>query len=241
MFDQTALRGFMHEVDVNVTKLTSTQAVELLVNTAEEVKHDVIASAMSRSGIAPSYRQIVDGREGAPLQSVRPDGVIVFAWQYVDEMIIDTYGALVNRLPRLTGRARASVIVLADGVEVDIAAVPEGVKEVRLVVTVPYARRLEVGRKKHSHEPFSRLGFHAVEETAIVAKRLWGAIGSISFNYTDISNAYGLKTGAGIRRREWSHARQGWRTDAGPRRRPGIREVESEVRYPTIIILPRSA
>ncbi len=241
MFDTGAIRGFVNDLQVNVTGLTDAQAVDLMVRAANEVKADVIAQSLRRSGALPALRQIVDGNIGAPFSSVRPDGMIVLAWSYGFEVVLDTYNALHNRLPKLTGRAQASIIVMVDGVEMPPEHVPSDFTEARLIVTVPYARRLEVGRKAKTHEPFSKMGWHAVQETAIVAKRLLGSLADVSFTYSDLSDAYELQTEAALRRREWSHARQQWRRDAKPRRNPGFKTVERHVRYPTIVIRPRSA
>ena len=217
MFDATSLRGFVNTLTVNTQALTADAATDLLVRTATAARDRVLGGVPRPSG----YRQIVDGAEGAPLTDVRPDGVIVFAWQYLGEVVQDTYGALVNRSPRDTGAYIGGILVIADGQETTAENLPTDAQEVLIVASVPYARRLEVGKRKSGGSFVVQVASHIVEETAIVARQLYGDLAAITFTYVDLSNAYALRTAASHRRR---HGR-----------------LVTDVQYPAIRIVPRTA
>ena len=217
MFDATSLRGFVNTLTVNTQALNADAATDLLVRTATAARDRVLGGVPRPSG----YRQIVDGAEGAPLTDVKPDGVIVFAWQYLGEVVQDTYGALVNRSPRDTGEYIAGILVLVDGQEASADAITADTAEVFIVASVPYARRLEVGKRKSGGSFVVQVAPHIVEETAIVARQLYGDLAAITFTYVDLSDAYGLRTAASHRRR---HGR-----------------LVTDVQYPAIRIVPRSA
>jgi hypothetical protein len=221
MFTAAALRGFITTLQVNVAGLNAEQSSALLARVAAGERDRVLTEQGSRSGLAPLYRQIVDGEEGAPLTAVKPDGVIVFAWQYLAEIVRDTYEALVKRSPRESGAYIAGLIILVDGQEAGIEAIDVNTRDVRIVASVPYARRLEVGTRRGGGAFVLQVLSHIVEETAIVARRLAGDMAAISFTYVDLSDAHTLRRASGHRRR---HGR-----------------LQTDVRYPAILIRPRIA
>ena len=221
MFSRTALRGFINTLQVNVADRNAKEASALLARVAADERDRVLAEQRARSGLAPRYRQIVDGVEDAPLALVRPDGVIVFAWQYLAEIVRDTHEALIRRSPRDSGAYIAGLIILVDGQEAGIETIDADTRAVHIVASVPYARRLEVGKRKAGGPFVLQVPSHIVEETAIVARRLAGNLASFSFTYVDLSDAYALRRRSGHRRR------------AG--------RIQSDVRYPAILITPRTA
>ena len=221
MFPATALRGFINSLQVNVAGGNAKEASALLARVAAGERDRVLTQQRARSGLVPQYRQIVDGVEGAPLTTVNPGGVIVFAWQYFAEIVRDTHEALVRRSPRDSGAYIAGLIILIDGREAGIETIDAETREVRIVASVPYARRLEVGKRKSGGAFVLQVPSHIVEESAIVARRLAGNLASFSFTYVDLSDAYSLRRRSGHRRR------------AG--------RVQTDVRYPAILITPRTA
>ncbi|MGE4043584.1 MAG: hypothetical protein AB7F35_01930 [Acetobacteraceae bacterium] len=221
MFSATALRGFVNTLQVNVADLNAKEASALLARVATAERDRVLTQQRARSGLMPHYRQIVDGKEGTPLTAVNPDGVIVFAWQYLAEIVRDTHEALVRRSPRGSGAYIAGLIILVDGQEAGIEAIDADTRAVHIVASVPYARRLEVGKRKAGGSFVLQVRSHIVEETAIVARRLAGNLASFAFTYVDLSDAYALRRRSGHRRR------------AG--------RMQTDVRYPAILITPRTA
>lgn len=218
MFDAEKFRGFINTLTVNTRGLTDEAAVAALVRTAEVAKDRVIAAA---PGHPPTYRQIVDNVEAAPLEAVRPDGVIVFAWSYASDVVANVYELLVQRSPRVTGEYIAGIILLVDGEEYDDEEIPSEATDIRIVASVPYARRLEVGKRKDGTPFVVQVEPHIVEETAYVARSLYGDLARFDFGYTDLNNPYQIKNPAGWRRKR--HI------------------LETYTRYPSIIIAPRTA
>jgi hypothetical protein len=242
MFNAQALRSFANTLTVNVKGLTAEAAKNALVRTAEVERDRVTAQHTARSGIAPLYRQIVDGIEGAPFVAVRPDGVIVLAWQLLREVVADTHGALVNRSPRLTGAYIAGLLILVDGVVGTIADITIDTKQVVIVATVVYSRRLEVGKKKSGAPFVVQVAPHIVRETAEVAKSLYGNVAAIEFLMVDAAEvpglqAYTLKLAESRRPRRLINGV--WRRQRAERRLHG--KIETQVRYPAISIRPRVA
>lgn len=221
MFTAAALRGFVNTLQVDVAGLNARESSALLARVAAAERDRVLIQQTGRSGLAPQFRQVVDGAEGTPLSAVRPDGVIVFAWTYLAEVVRDTYDALVKRAPRDSGAYIAGLIILVDGREAGLDAIIAKTREVRIVASVPYARRLEVGKRRSGGPFVVQVPSHIVEETAIVARRLAGDLASISFNYVDLTDGYTLRRASRHRRR--------------------LGRTHRDVRYPAILITPRSA
>lgn len=217
MFDATSLRGFVNTLTVQTQAMTAEAAKAALVSTATMARDRVLNGTPRPTG----YRQVVDGVKGAALTAVRPNGMILFAWQYLRLVAEDTRDALVNRAPRDSGAYIAGIILLVDGTEAGPDAITIDTKEVRIVASVPYARRLEVGKRKSGAPFVLQVAPHIVEETAIVARQLWGDLAAFSFTYVDLTGAHRLRNSANHRRR---------------RGRP-----LTDVQYPAILITPRTA
>jgi hypothetical protein len=198
-----------------------------LIEQAEKERERVISEQGGRSGILPSFEQIVDGVLGAPLESVSPGGVIVFRWNYLGEVVRGILQTLTARGPRLKGEWLEGLQVFVDGLhyqsengDFDVGLITGATAEIRIVETVPYARRLEVGFSQDGTTPFvKQVPRKLIEKIAEESKSMYGTIAYIFFNYSDISNPYMLKTSR-------SH-----------RRRYGV--LVDWMQYPSIIIRPR--
>ena len=214
MFAPEAIGGFIANLTVNVAGLTEEAAKSLMVRTATAAKERVQRGTPSPS----DYRQIVDGREGAPLTAVRADGTIIFAWSYAGEVVKRIYELMVAKAPRLKGQYIRGLLVMADGRETAPTAIPAGAAAYHVVASVPYARRLEVGKRRNGRPFVIQVPMHNVEATAIEARKLFGTLADISYTYVDLAGAHQLRR---------------------PIRRG--RRVQTEVRYPAIRIAPRAA
>jgi hypothetical protein len=221
MFWAADLRGFISSLQVNIADRNAKEASALLARVAAAERDRALTQQRAWSGLAPRYRQVVDGMDRASLTIVRPDDVIVFTWQYLAEIVRDTYEALVRRSPRDSGAYITGLIILVDGQEARIETIDADTRAVHIIASVPYARRLEVGKRKARGPFVPQVPSHIVEETATVARRLAGNLASFSFTCVDLSDAYAL------RRRSGHHRRAG--------------RVRTDVRYPAIVITPRTA
>jgi hypothetical protein len=228
MINADQLRGFVREVTV-ATNRTPALMHDALVRTAIAQRDRVIAEQTARSGFAPHYRQIVDGVLGAPLEAVKPTGVIVFAWDYILEVVIEAMAALAAAVPVRTGNLLEHIRLFADGVEAardgggeagfgDIAL---NTKQVVIVVDVEYARRLEVGLTKSGAPVVHLARPHFVEQTAIILQSRFRDQARVTFTYSHLGGA------AGIIQANFGHRRR--RGEKGP------------MTYPSIVIEPRTA
>jgi hypothetical protein len=227
MFTGQAMHGFINTISIASEKLPAEASKARLIALAIEERDRVLGEAVSRSGMVPPYRQVVDGVLGAPLTAVKPNGYILFSWMYLGEVVREIVRALAARAPVETGAYLQSIIVFVDGVpaalgasdEVHLKEIVLGTKRIVIVPTVPYARRLEVGTRHDGSAFVIQVAPHIVEQTAIISRRRYGNFADISFNYVDISNPYVLK-------RPYNRKHRHDRTN-------------TMVRYPAIIIEPR--
>jgi hypothetical protein len=137
--------AFRRSVDVFLARaLSPQQQSAALAQAAKAGVADLI-----RSGRAPEqYRRIVDGREGAAEESVRPDGVIVYRFDQMAAAAAFALGFLQQRSPRDSGAYRASFYLGLDGRFVPAARFnPVTMGEVSEIVIgnmQPYSRKLDV-------------------------------------------------------------------------------------------------
>lgn len=218
MYNAAAWSGFVNTLSVNTEALNEAAAKSLLVSTAITARDRVLNGTPKPTG----YRQIVDGADGAPLNAVRADGMIVFAWQYLGLIVAEILEMLIQAAPALTGDYIRSILLLADGVPANADAIGAGTKQVTLVPTVPYARRIEVGKRKDGSPFVVHAKPHLVETTTAAARRLYGTLVSIEFNHVELP-------GGGHRLA--AHSRSIRRTRRG---------VIAEIWYPAIVIAPKT-
>jgi hypothetical protein len=133
------------DIDVLVGGLKGQDASELLAEFAAAEIEDAKATNAGVLGRVPPYKVFVDGKQGAPLQSVRPDGVIVADFQLVSDVLIWISQQLAMFSPVKTGTYKRSHVLFADGVEADPTAVVPAAAEYVFMNSVPYARKVERG------------------------------------------------------------------------------------------------
>ncbi len=147
-------------------------------------------------GPAP-YRQYVDGREGASLESVVPGGNILFRFARIGFILDWIYAQIYRISPVRTGAYRADHQLYVNGARVtpETAAtlnIPPGA-ECWLINTKPYARRLEHGWSTQAPDG-------VYEITAVAAKARFPAT-DITFVYTEMGSIGPVIHGAFSHRR----------------------------------------
>ena len=108
-----------------------------------------------RSGDAPPHWTTnVDGRQGAPESSVRPDGFILYKFNVLGLAAKAALQLCKERSPVRSGRYRDSWVVVVDGKPwtTDVADVPDGA-EIMIVNPQPYARKIDTGAMKKMSVP----------------------------------------------------------------------------------------
>ncbi|MBF0869719.1 hypothetical protein [Gluconobacter japonicus] len=111
-------------------------------------------TAARRGDAPPHWTTNVDGRQGAPESSVRPDGFILYKFNVMGLAAKAALQLCKERSPVRSGRYRDSWVVVVEGKPWtdDVADVPEG-KEVMIVNPQPYARKIDTGAMKMSVPP----------------------------------------------------------------------------------------
>lgn len=172
--------NFARDVKLIVDKHLSPQARQKFAAAeARRILSDVQASNARVFGEAPQHTTIVDGKIGAPLESVNPEhGKIVFEFQLMGHVLEWIGEQLVLHSPVLTGRYRDSHVMLADGVEVDVdaGAKAPAAESYTFVNTRPYARKIERGLSDQAPDG-------VFEVVADMARRRFGNIANIKFTY----------------------------------------------------------
>ncbi|MGJ0505607.1 MAG: hypothetical protein ACR652_00445 [Methylocystis sp.] len=124
------------------------------------------------------YRTFVDGRETANLRSAKDTSAIVARWDLTPGVISYIDGLLANSGPTKTGAYRNSRVIYADGVEIDDPQKAAGAREVLFMSLVPYARKIERGKKGYAPG-------HVYEAVAAMAKARFGNLAMIKFTYAE--------------------------------------------------------
>jgi hypothetical protein len=106
--------------------------------------------------------------------------------------------ALVARSPKRSGDYARSFVILVGGQEVDtLEAITHDTAEVVILNTSPYARRLEIGKRRDGRPFVIQVKPRIVEEIAITARARFGNVAKLSFSYFDLASGYTLRRSAG--------------------------------------------
>lgn len=216
MIKATSLRAFEETFRVAQQK-TAALSKQALIDTAEDVRDEVIARQRSRAGVSPDYDQVVDRIRDAPLSSVRPDGVIMFEWIYLQEVARVGFEMLVARGPQLSGAWNKSIAVFVDDVRASIAAITPATRLIEIAPVIIYARRLEIGKRKGGQPFILKAPPHLVEETAIFLRRTYAGVATVKHSFVQIQGNTGSLRGKARNR------------------------ANAEMRYPAIQIRPLAA
>lgn len=173
-------------------------------------------------GAEPASTVFVDGREGAPLESVQPDGTITARFELLDETLGWIRDQLLKAAPVRTGRFRKSFVLLADDVEIGMDGPFVDAREYTFTNTQPYARRIEGDGRR---QPTSRQARSGVfEVVAGLANQRFGNVAKITFGWQPLRDLAGSsletwanKTGSRQRKHQGAGHRHDWL-----RRQPSI-------------------
>jgi len=127
-------------------------------------------------GVVPPHEIYVDGVEGAPLSSVRPDGTIRAEFELVLEALAWINTQLQIHSPVLTGRYAKSHELFADGVDTENPNAAPPAEEYVFMNIQPYARKLERGLSPQAPDG-------VYQAVATLAQRRFGNVAQITFSY----------------------------------------------------------
>jgi len=127
-------------------------------------------------GRVPPYDVYVDNREGAPLTSVKPDGVIRAEFHLVNEALAWIMTQLQMHSPVLTGRYASSHELFADGVDTENPNNAPPAEEYVFLNIQPYSRKIERGLSPQAPDG-------VYQAVATLAQRRFGNVAKITFSY----------------------------------------------------------
>ena len=165
------------------SKARSAMLAAFAAETIEEAK----AQNKQVLGVVPPHEIYVDGREGAPLASVKPDGTIRAEFQLVNEALAWISTQLQMHSPVLTGHYASSHELFADGVDTENPNAAPPAEEYVFLNTQPYARKIEGYRglagvvHRAPSSPQAPDGVY--QAVATLAQRRFGNVAKITFSY----------------------------------------------------------
>lgn len=187
------------------------------------IARGILAEAQEQNrkaiGVVPHHETFVDGRRDAPLESVNPDGIIVFEFNLLLDIFAWVGEQLVLHSPVLSGRYRNSHLFLADGVPIDPGGAVPPAEEYVFVNSTVYARKIERGDSDQAPDG-------VYEGVAALAAERFGNMARVRFTYRSLLSPYVALGG-----------RKGGKTASPEKRAAHNRETAS--RQPAIIIVPR--
>lgn len=193
-----AFAAWARNLAVQINEQSKKEAPRLLAAAALAERNRVLREEAQRGGIAPTFTDFVEGRKGAAYQTVSPDGVIRIQYGYAREVAMQALKLLMLRSPVLTGEYLKSFVILVNGAEVSGPfAIPAQFDECLIINTRPYARRLEIGKKRDGTPFVVRKDPKIVEEVAVVLKLAYKELARVSFTYRELVGGYTLANSAG--------------------------------------------
>lgn len=176
-------QAFERELKIAGAGLEPVALQRLLVQTAKKA----LAEAQA-SGEAPEeYVRIVNGRVGAPEESVELPGPIIYQFQYLRQVAEYALAFAKERSPVLSGEFKRSWFAMVNGRHTtNFTNIPV---DAELIITNdrPWARKVEVGAMKMRVPP------GVVEDTRQAVMRRFGNIVTAQKRFISLSGAYVLR------------------------------------------------
>lgn len=152
-------------------------------------------------GDVPDRTLTVNGRQGAPLSSATAPGVVIVDYALQNDIVKWLWAKIRELSPVRSGRFRDSMRLYADGAMVNSVEETTGAREILIIPTVAYARKLEGGKRP----AISAQAPNGVMEVAAnEAKGRFGNRVAVKFTYAEV---FGGNTHLGA----WAAGRAGTR------------------------------
>lgn len=137
----------------------------------------------------------VDGRRNVALADVKPQGgQIEVEWSApVSEVLLWIAMTLDERSPVVSGDYQRGHRLLADGVEIDVLGTIPDAREFVFFNSVPYARRIEIGKTKSGRDFVVQVAPRIYDRTAHDAAARFGNIAAITSKFISPPDGHSLK------------------------------------------------
>lgn len=127
---------------------TAGMAPEMIDRELAALAKSSLADAIASGEASPIYTQYMNGREGAPIDSVVAPGPALFVFSYWQPIIQFTLDYLEKRSPRKSGDyIRSHVVMVGSQVMRPDAEFSAG-EDITIVATTPYSRKIEAGHMR---------------------------------------------------------------------------------------------
>lgn len=126
-----------------------------------------------------SFTRFVDGRKGAPEETVKANGVITYLYPRLDIVAQTAMETLFDRSPVLSGEYRNAHTLFLNGVAVTNLRDWRPGDEVSISNPLPYARKIEVGSMKMRVPGSARV----YQEAVSIVNRRFGNLAKVLFTY----------------------------------------------------------
>jgi hypothetical protein len=147
-----------------------------LAEFAKEQIEEAKQTNRSILGRVPRYSVSVDGRDGAPLESVQPNGYVIAEFELVNDVLSWIADQLQKHSPVKSGKYQKSHTLFADGQEIAVGGAIPTAAELVFISSVPYARKIERGASSQAPDG-------VYQAVAVLAQQRFGNIAKISFGY----------------------------------------------------------
>jgi hypothetical protein len=180
---KTNIEPFALKIDLLVNRTISPAAQSKAFASFAKAGIAIGDAANQRAFGASVPRKVsVDGRQGAALESVKPDGIIVAEWDTSSNAVNWIWDQLRQRSPVLSGRYRRGHKLFADGAEVSLGAAIPPAREYLFVNEEPYSHKIEIGKTESGRDFEIIVPNRIYERVADDASKQFGGLMSIVFD-----------------------------------------------------------
>ena len=147
-----------------------------------------LAELMADGSASPVFTRWVDGVEGAPEDAVRPDGTILYEFQYLGEVVTFALDYCRTHSPVDSGAYRDAWFAQIGGVMIDPTAgrIPPDA-EVLVTNDQPYHRKIDVGAMRMTVPP------HIIEQCRQAVLGRWGTQVWAGVRFVQLPGGYVLR------------------------------------------------
>ena len=228
---KTRIDSISKDIDLIVSDLLSPKAQSHAIAdfARDEIKKANAANNRVLGRVPPNVTT-VDGVKNGNLDSVRPNGgSIITEWEIISDVLVWIGNTLRERSPFVSGDFRDGWTLLADGKVTEVNDQVPPAEVYTFVNTVPYARKIEVGKTKSGRDFVISVPNRIAERTAKDAAKRFGNIAKIRSVWVALADAYTLKND------QASRSFTGGKVRISKRQRPD-RVAGSAITYPAVTV-----
>lgn len=188
-----ALDAIRKTVTVSWQLRSETEAKALLIRTARQGHVQIMREQTLRSGFLPEYEAYANTPANTNIETVEVPGPIVYRYFYMREIVHDIIKALEAASPIDKGDYKKGHGLWIDGIEVDKNTPIRPGHEVFISNTVPYARRIEVGKTNEGRAFVMQVPPDIYKRIAATMAAKYENVAIIKHGYVQLPDAWEIK------------------------------------------------